>query len=157
MEKNSTKSLKWLFGLVAFFGLSYLAVVGVQTCSLLFGTPNPIEVEWADGISFLQAFVVIFKFVGAVAFFTCLSLFILNSIKALNDGTLFPKKNVRLLFGSAASVFVSLFCASNMHLVNGTRAIHLDFPEVFVTAVICIFAIIYRVAVQVSEENSLTI
>ena len=44
-----------------------------------------------------------------------------------------------------------------MHLVNGTRAIHLDFPEIFVPAVICIFAILYRVAVQVSEENSLTI
>ena len=157
MEKNSTKSLKWLFGVVAFFSLSYLAVVGVQTCSFLFGIPNPTQVEWVDGIRLLQAFVVIFKFVGGVAFFTCLSLFIINSIKALNDGTLFPKKNVRLLFVCAASVFVSLFCTSNMHLVNGTREIHLDFPEIFVPAVICIFAIIYRVAVQVSEENSLTI
>ena len=157
MEKNSTKSLKWLFGLVAFFGLSYLAVVGTQTYSLFYGTPHPIQIEWADGIKFLQAFVVIFKFVGAIAFFTCLSIFIINSIKALNDGTLFPKKNVRLLFGCAASVFVSLFCASNMHLIHGTRSIHLDFPEIFVPAVICIFAIIYRVAVQVSEENSLTI
>lgn len=157
MKKNSTKSLKWLFGLVAFFSILYIAVIGIQTCSLLFGAPNPEQVEWADGIKFLQAFVVIFKFAGGVAFFAFLTLFIHNSIKALNDGTLFPKKNVRLLFECAASAFISLFCSSNMHLLNATREIHLDFPEIFVPAVICIFAIIYRVAVQVSEENSLTI
>ena len=157
MEKNSTKSLKWLFGFVLFFGVFYLAFVGVQTCSLLFGVPNPEEVEWLDGIRFLQAFVVIFKFVGALAFFILLTRFLFNSIRALNNGTIFPKKNVGLLFGCAAAIFVSLFCSSNMHLINGTRAIQLDFPEVFVPAVICIFAIIYRVAVKVSEENSLTI
>jgi len=157
MKQNSTRSLKWLLGLVAFFSVLYTAVIGVQTCSLLFGSPNPEQVEWTYGIKYLQVFVVIFKFAGGVAFFTFLSLFINNSIKALNDGTLFPKKNVRILFGCAASAFVSLFCSSNMHLLNGTREIHLNFPELFVPAAICIFAIIYRIAVQVSEENSLTI
>lgn len=157
MKQNSTKSLKWLFGLAIFSGTFYLALLSVQTCSLLFGTPNPSQVEWTDGIRFLQASVVTLNFVGAIALFTFLTLFIFNSIKALNDGTLFPRKNVGLLFGCAAATFISQLCGSNMHLLNGTRAINIGFAEVIVPAVICIFAIIYRVAVQVSEENSLTI
>lgn len=157
MEKTSTRSLKWLAGLIIFFGAFYLAVLGVQTCSSLFGAPNPSQVSWSEDIRFLQNFVIIFKFAGALAFFILLTSFIFNCIKALKDGTLFPRKNVRILYGCAAATFISLFCNSNMHLLQGTRAIHLDFAEVFVPMVICAFAIIYRIAVQVSEENSLTI
>lgn len=157
MEKNSTKSLKWLAGLVIFLAAFYLAVLGVQTCSALFGSPNPSQVEWFEDYRFLQIFVIIFKFVGALAFFILLISFIFNCIKALKKGTLFPRKNVGILYGCAAATFVSLFCNSNMHLLNGTRAIHLDFAEVFVPIVICVFAIIYRIAVKISEENSLTI
>ena len=157
MKKNSTKSLKWLFGLAIFFGALYLVLRGVQTCSLLFGAPNPSQVEWTDGIRGLQASVIILHFAGFVALFTLLTLFIFNSIKALKDGTLFPRKNVGLLFGCAAASFVSYLCSSNMHLLHGTREIHINFPEIILPAVICIFAIIYRIAVQVSEENSLTI
>ena len=157
MKKNSTKSLKWLFGLAIFFGTLYLVLLGVQTCSLLFGMPNPSQVEWSDNIRFLQASVIVLNFVGTIALFVILTLFIFNSIKALKDGTLFPRKNVGLLFGCAAAAFLSHFCTSNMHLLHGTREIHLGFTEVIVPVVICIFAIIYRVAVQVSEENSLTI
>ena len=113
--------------------------------------------EWLENYRSLQNFVIIFKFVGALAFFILLISFIFNCIKALKKGTLFPRKNVGILYGCAAATFVSLFCNSNMHLLNGTRAIHLDFAEVFVPIVICVFAIIYRIAVKISEENSLTI
>ena len=44
-----------------------------------------------------------------------------------------------------------------MHIVMGTRYINLGFTELFVPVIICIVALIYRNAVQVSEENSLTI
>lgn len=157
MKQNPTKSLKFLAGLVIVLGLFYLAVIGSQVCSLLFNSPYPGQADWQEGIKFLQGFVVVGRFVGALAFFILLIAFVFNSIKALKDGTLFPTKNVSLLFGSAIASFVSLFCNSNMHLIDGTRAIHLDFAEIFVTIVICIFAIIYKIAVQVSEENSLTI
>jgi hypothetical protein len=39
----------------------------------------------------------------------------------------------------------------------GTRQIELGFTELFVPIIICIVALIYRNAVQVSEENNLTI
>lgn len=157
MKKNSTKSLKWLFALAIIFGTLYLALKGVQTSSLLFGAPNPSEVEWIDSIRLLQTSVIILNFAGAIALFTILTLFIFNSIKALKDGTLFPKKNVGLLFGCAAAAFVCYFCDSNMHLINGIRTINFGFAEIIVPVVICIFAIIYRIAVQVCEENRLTI
>lgn len=62
-----------------------------------------------------------------------------------------------ILSSLAAASFVTLFCSGNMHIVMGTRYINLGFTELFVPVIICIVALIYRNAVQVSEENSLTI
>ena len=61
------------------------------------------------------------------------------------------------MFGLAAASFITLLCSGNMHILMGTRQIELGFTELFVPIIICIVALIYRNAVQVSEENSLTI
>ena len=157
MKKDSSKSLKWLTGVTTIFGALYLLMLVCQTCGLFFGYPVRQTAEWMADIKLFQASIAIFRFIGATASYACIIAFLLNSISALKNGTIFPKKNVGILFGAAISSFIFIFCNSNMHIVFGTRQIELGFVEIIVPVVICALAIIYRIAVQISKENSLTI
>lgn len=81
-----------------------------------------------------------------------------NSLKSLRNGILFPKCNVGILYGSAASFFLYRFCDSNIGIVCGAeRNILLNTDDLMASLIIVIFAVIYKVAVKVSMENSLTI
>ena len=155
MKKNSTKSLKWLTGAVIVIGLMALALITVQSFGFFSGTPQ--KAVWIEGFKGMQISLIILRLVGAISSFALLLAFLFNSIKAQNNGVLFPRKNVGILFGLAVTTFITLFCMENMHLMAGTRHISFGFDELFVPIIICIVAIIYRNAVQVSEENSLTI
>ena len=157
MKKNTTTPLKWLTGTTLVLGITYLLMVGCQTCGYFFGYPVAQPAVWIEDIKVLQGAIAIFRFLGALTIFGLIITFLFNSIKALNDGILFPKRNVAILFATAAVSFVFLFCNSNMHIVLGTRQIQLEFTEILVPVIISAFAIIYKVAVRVSEENSLTI
>ena len=157
MKKNPTKSLKWLTGVIICFGMVALLMIGAQTLGLFFGKPVAQKAVWLDGMEVFQGSIAIFRLLGGIALFASIVAFMINSIKALNDGVLFPRVNIRLLFLAAGSAFVFLFCNTNIPLVLGQEIFQLDFDEILVPAIICTFAILYRKAVQVSEENSLTI
>ena len=157
MEKNSTKSLKWLTGVVVVVGLFSIVMIAAQTLGFFFGKPVAQKAVWIDGVEFLQGCIAILRFIGGTALFASIVAFMLNSIKALNDGMLFPRRNIKILFFAAGASFVFLFCNTNVPMILGERIFQLDFEEVLVPAIICTFAILYRKAVQVSEENRLTI
>ena len=155
MKKNSTKSLKWLTGAVIVLGVLALAIITVQSFGFFTGTPQ--KAVWIEGLKGLQVSIIILRMIGTV---TCLSLlltFLFKSIKAQKNGVLFPRKNVGILFSLAATSFITLLCYGNMHIVLGERHINIGFTELMVPIIICIVALIYRNAVQVSEENNLTI
>ena len=155
MKKNSTKSLKWLTGVAVFFSLIAVACMTVQTLGFFYGRPQPAV--WIDGLEVFQGSIAIFRLLGGIALFGLLIAFLLNSIKGLNSGVLFPRKNISTLFCTAAASFVFLFCNTNIDLVLGERVLKLDIQEILVPTIICAFAIMYKAAVKVSEENSLTI
>ena len=155
MKKNSTKSLKWLTGVAAFFSLIAVARMTVQTFGLFYGRPQPAV--WIDGLEVFQGSIAILRLLGGIALFGLLIAFLLNSIKGLNSGVLFPRKNISILFCIATASFVFLFCNTNIDLVLGKRVFQLDIQEILVPTIICAFAIMYKAAVKVSEENSLTI
>ena len=155
MKQNSTKSLKWLAGVAVFFSLFATARMTVQTVGFFYGRPYPAV--WIDGLEVFQGSIAIFRLLGGIALFGLLIAFLLNSIKGLNNGVLFPRKNICILFCTAAASFVFLFCNTNIDLVLGKRVLQLDIQEILVPTIICAFAIMYKAAVKVSEENSLTI
>lgn len=157
MKKNSTKSLKWLTGAVIFLGLIALGVIIAQTIGFFNGNPHQQQIVWIEGFKGMQVSIIALRLIGAITCFALLLAFLFNSIKAQKNGTLFPRKNVGILFSLAAASFITLLCIGNMHLVLGTRHINIGFTELIVPVIICIVALIYRNAVQVSEENSLTI
>ena len=155
MKQNSTKSLKWLTGAAAFFSLIAVARMTVQTVGFFYGRPYPAV--WIDGLEVFQGSIAIFRLLGVIVLTGLLIAFLLNSIKGLNSGVLFPRKNISILFCAAAASFVFLFCNTNIDLVLGKQVFKLDIQEIIVPTIICAFAIMYKVACKVSEENSLTI
>lgn len=155
MKKNSTNSLKWLTGAVIVLGLIALAIITVQSFGFFTGTPQ--KAEWVEGFKGLQVSIIILKLIGSITCFSLLLAFLFNSIKAQKNGVLFPRKNVSILFCLAAASFFTLLCCGNMHIVMGKGYINIGFTELFVPIIICIVALIYRNAVQVSEDNCLTI
>ena len=87
-------------------------------------------------------------------------LFTINSTRRLKAGTLFPASNVGILFGCAAAHLFYKLATQNMPvLFEARRSITLDlgYDELLITTFICIFAIVYKVAGMIAEENSLTI
>lgn len=157
MKKNSTKSLKWLTGIVSVFGLFAVLLISTQTLGLFFGKPVSQKAVWIDGLEIIQGSIAVFRLLGGIVLFSSIIAFMINSIKALNNGVLFPRVNIKLLFMAAGAAFFYLFCNTNIPLVLGESVFQIDFEEILVPAIICTFAIVYRKAVQVSEENSLTI
>ena len=155
MKQNSTKSLKWLTGVAVFFSLIATARMTVQTVGFFYGSPYPAV--WIDDLEVFQGSIAIFRLLGGIALFGLLIAFLLNSIKGFNSGVLFPRKNISILFCAAAASFVFLFCNTNIDLVLGKRVFQLDIQEILVPTIICAFAIMYKVASKVSEENNLTI
>lgn len=157
MKKNSTKSLKWLTGVVIVLGFIALAIITCQTFGFFCGYPVQQKAVWIEELKGMQISIIMLRLLGAITCFAILLTFLFNSIKALKNKVLFPRKNVGLLFGLAVASFITLICCGNMHVVMGERHINIGFTELFVPIIICIVALIYRNAVQVSEENSLTI
>ena len=157
MKKNSTKFLKWLTGVVVFVSLIAVTRMTVQTFNFFFGSYEAWKVVWIDGVEILQVCIALLRLLGGMAFFGLLIAFMVNSIKGLKNGTLFPRKNIGILFSAAAVAFIFLLCQSNIHMVLGERVVKVDVMEILVPAMICSFAIMYKVAANVSEENSLTI
>ena len=157
MKKNSTKSLKWLTGAVIFLGLIALGVIIAQTIGFFNGSPHQQQIVWIEGFKGMQVSIIIMRLIGSITCFTLLLAFLFNSIKGQKNGELFQRKNIGILFGLAAASFITLLCSGNMHIVMGERHINIGFTELFVPIIICIVALIYRNAVQVCEENNLTI
>ena len=157
MKQNSTKSLKWLTGAVIALSLIALAIITCQTFGFFYGYPVGQKAEWIEGFKCMQVSIIVLRLVGAITCFILLLAFMFSSIKAQKNGVLFPRKNIGILFGLAAASFITLLCCDNMHIVMGTRHISIGFTELIVPVIICIVALIYRNAVKVSEENSLTI
>ena len=155
MKTNTTRSLKWLTGAVIVLGLMALALFTVQSFGFFTGTPQ--KAVWIEGFKGMQVSIIIMRLIGSITCFTLLLAFLFNSIKGQKNGELFQRKNIGILFGLAAASFITLLCSGNMHIVMGERHINIGFTELFVPIIICIVALIYRNAVQVSEENSLTI
>ena len=155
MKTNTTRSLKWLTGAVIALGLMALALFTVQSFGFFTGTPQ--KAVWIEGFKGMQVSIIIMRLIGSITCFTLLLAFLFNSIKGQKNGELFQRKNIGILFGLAAASFITLLCSGNMHIVMGERHINIGFTELFVPIIICIVALIYRNAVQVSEENNLTI
>ena len=157
MKKRLQKSLTGICLFIILIGSASVLVTVDQTFGY-FGEPVEQAISWSEDIMALQMAIVILRCVSLMAFFGCLLLFIINFVHSIKAGQLFPRKSIPQLFVCAAVSFIYFLCNDNLHIVTSAeRNFVITMESVIVPLVILVFAFMYKAAVQVYEENSLTI
>lgn len=160
MKKNSTKKLYTVLGIILF-----ISTVNAlhATCQGIGGliSPESFGIEWLEMDKWMQITVLVGRMVGGLVFSGLLYAFTINTIKGYKAGVLFPRKNFGILIACSIALFVYMFCYDNMALVrianDAVRQIVLDLNTVVCSMTFVVFALMYKIAIKVSEENSLTI
>ena len=160
MKQNSTKSLYTVLGIALFLAIFNAIHVSVF-CIGAFIKPENWGVEWLEHDTWMQYAVLIGRMLGGLAFSAFLTMFIYYTAKGAKAGILFPKQNFGILMACSVALFVYMFCYDNMPLVglasDAVRQITLDLNTVVCSLTFVVFALMYKIAIRVSEENSLTI
>lgn len=160
MKKNSTKKLYTVLGIILF-----ISTVNAlhATCQGIGGliSPESFGIEWLEMGKWMQITVLVGRMVGGLVFSALLYAFTVNTIKGYKAGVLFPRKNFGILISCSVALFVYMFCYDNMALVgianDAVRQIAIDLNTVVCSLTFVVFALMYKIAIRVSEENSLTI
>ena len=157
MKQNSIKSITAIsIAIMVFCGLSALLVI-VQG---FFGfvSPEKVGVVWLDEMKTFQIFIASGRILGGAFYFGLITAFLVKTIKGLKNGILFPASNVRILYFSALALFVYNFCYNNGGILTGGESnLLLDTDDIAISLILVVFAMIYKIAVKISDENSLTI
>ena len=160
MKKNSTKKLYTVLGIILF-----ISTVNAlhATCQGIGGliSPESFGIEWLEMDKWMQITVLVGRMVGGLVFSALLYAFTINTIKGYKAGVLFPRKNFGILIACSVALFVYMFCYDNMALVgianDAVRQIVVDLNTVVCSMTFVVFALMYKIAIKISEENSLTI
>ena len=86
--------------------------------------------------------------------------FLIRQIRSLKKGIMFDKGCATIIFSWGILWFLYDFCSTNLGLMYGHQAfntITIDGTMVGIPMVAITFAILYRMATEISEEQSLTI
>ena len=160
MRKNSTKKLYTVLGVILFISTVNALHVTIQGIGGLV-SPDSFGIQWLNTDKWMQVTVLVGRMVGGLVFSALLYAFTINTIKGYKAGVLFPRKNFGILIACSVALFVYMFCYDNMALVgivnDAVRQIVLDLNTVVCSMTFVVFALMYKIAIKVSEENSLTI
>lgn len=166
MEKRVIKSSKWactlalvlwsLFALV--YVLRLLRYCGLISFNIYCGfdiapiawedEPALVAMQWVELIGY------------AVSTFCLLYLtlrLILMTRKGLVSGKVFTARNARVLMMLVPVVFFQILFDDNLSIIFGSRQLYIGSTPFTSSLVTLIVAMLYRLAVIESEENSLTI
>lgn len=157
MKTKLEKNLTWLFFFILLLGALATNVVVNQTFGY-FGEPAEEAISWSEGIKGLQISIVFLRCLGVFAFFGSLLLFMVYSIWSIREGVFFLRKNIALLYVCVVASFIYFLGNDNLHIVTqAERSFRITFEAMLVPSLILVFAFLYKAAVQINEENSLTI
>ena len=118
-------------------------------------------IHWHEDLYPMQLVIFIGRLLFKTSFYALIMVFLAKQLKAIKSGVLFPSVNTRIIYAMAACYFIGENCSDNIStslLFEGnTGSFVIDGDTWIYTAVLVVFAIMYNVAVKVSEENNLTI
>ena len=154
MKTKGFKTLTTITALAIFFCLLNAVWVCVQSYNLYTAENNFLTFE--------PRFIFMAIFYGRLIFTplynALLITFLAKQLVAIKKGILFPRINVRIIFLIAACYFIGSLSHDNqalLHFQNNPIMIHDS--TITYTLLFIIFGIIYKVAVDVAEENNLTV
>lgn len=140
-------SILWLFWTIA------------RSCN----TFNEVGFHFDESIKALQIIIIAGYNILPVILISLLFLFLGNQLKSLKSGILFNKTGYRHLIVWASLWPIYDICAENIHIVWNPetnapmRTFIIENTAISIPLVVLTFALLYKIAAQVAEENKLTI
>ena len=158
-----TKSYKRMMGVTILASLlCTVSIVWIIAQSYFISTQSGEGcIHWHEDLYPMQLVIFIGRLLFKTSFYALIMVFLAKQLKAIKSGVLFPSVNTRIIYAMAACYFIGENCSDNIStslLFEGnTGSFVIDGDTWIYTAVLVVFAIMYNVAVKVSEENNLTI
>lgn len=119
---------------------------------------NMQQAVWNEDVLGLQRFLLWGRILAGIAFDVLMVVFMFKSLVAVKSGILFPRANAFILIAASVCYFLYSICNTNMGiLIDSERLFMIDDSDLMFPLVLFAFALIYSIAVRVSEENNLTI
>ncbi len=157
-----TKGYKGMMGVTIFASLLCIVSIVWILCQSYFISTSSGEgcIVWHDELYPLQAGIFIGRLVFKTLFYALIMAFLFKQLKAIKDGMLFPRANVKIMYTIAVCYLIGNLCDENITtalLFEDSGKFVINSDTLLYAALLVIFALIYKVAVKVSEENNLTI
>ena len=159
MKNKTSKLLIVVTSVVTFLSLFHVISLSVQSFYIS-GLAGPeFSGNWNEKILWLQILIFGGRILAGYTFFILLALFMFKSTIGYRKGIIFPKVNIKILYGCAISYLLYSFTNINMDIMYATSEhyLKLDTEDVLFTLLFVTFAMMYQLAERISEENKLTI
>ena len=158
-----TKSYKRMKGVTIIASLlCAVSIVWIIAQSYFISTQNGDGcIHWHEDLYPLQLAIFLGRLLFKTSFYALIMVFLAKQLGAIKNGVLVPSVNTKIMYAIAACYFIGENCSDNVStslLFDGnTGSFVINSDTWLFTALLVVFAIIYNIAVKVSEENNLTI
>ena len=113
--------------------------------------------DWTEHRAYKTTIFAVYSLSIAAMIVMCVKM-VLNVLKGLNENTVFPKSNVKLLFWFVLVDFIYLLVFNNLRVLGSDQPTFMIQHNNFVIPFFLLFfAFMYKVAADAVEENNLTI
>ena len=146
-----------LYALV--FVLRILRYAGIITFNIYMGIDiAPIAWYEDDPDAQMAQWIELFGYVLTTSCVLYLSLrFIIATRQGIATSKVFTRSNARLLMWLSGILFLHILFTDNIGIIYGSRQLYINATPFVCSMVVLIVAMLYKMAVSVSEENSLTV
>lgn len=162
METRNYKALKGVAFTAALLCAVHIVWLCAQTWFISGMGSSEGEINWSEDIYPFQLTVLLARLLFCTAYYATIIIFIVRTIKGLKSGIIFPQSNVPLLFTTAGCYFIGTLMSDNYDNILLTQTPNatyfaIESNTILITFIYIIFALLYKIAANVSEENNLTI
>ena len=158
--KNQANSLKKLIVACATLCALFLAFISFQSWGTIVDVVENVPEAMAD-VQWLRVSLVVVRYLLAIALVASLQVFLIVTWRGAAAGKLFVRGNHRWLYAMSALYFIYSLVDGNLGNIvyNDMRQLEIYINEYMLITcfVLVILARLYSVAVEVSEEQELTI
>ena len=156
MKTKGFKTLTTITAVAIFFCLLNAVWVCVQSYNLYTAENNFLTFDKEP--RFIYSAIFYSRVIFSPLYNALLITFLVKQLVAIKKGTLFPRTNIRIIFLIAVCYFIGSFATDNHALLHfENNPLMINDGTIIYTLLFIIFGIIYKVAVDVAEENNLTV
>ena len=156
-----TKNYKTMIAISIFaLLLCIVGIVWIVAQSYYINMTSDTGSIWHEDLYPIQLVIFFGRLIFKSLFYLLIMVFLFKQQRAIKNGVLFPRANVKVLYGMAFSYLIGNHCSDNIQsvlFIENHASFVINADTLLYTALLIVFALMYKVAVNVSEENNLTI